>query len=184
LNTIVKNNSLAEKVFAVQEKDFQEVAIAVFQYQYVSNPVYRQYCNFLKVNPAQITSIAQIPFLPIRFFKSHTIAYGAQTAALYFESSGTSGSINSKHHIHDIAMYEASFNKALYHFYGDLNNTCIIGLLPNYLERQHSSLVYMVDALVKNSNHAPKFIAYNHHGNRWHEGQKERINQSGSTSTT
>ena len=153
MNTIVKNSSLVKKVFAINEKDFQTIAIEVFQFQHAQNPVYRQYCDYLKIDPTQITTIQQIPFLPIGFFKSHIVAYQQQPSDLYFESSGTTGFVNSKHHIHDVSVYEKSFSKALEQFYGDVGKTCIIGLLPNYLERKHSSLVYMVDALVKNSSH-------------------------------
>ncbi len=147
-----------DKVFGVKEDNFEALALEVFRFQAENNPVYRDFLQALKVDPATVTAITQIPFLPVRFFKSHEIktkvpiATGIEPQAV-FESSGTTGSINSRHFVKDLSLYEESFRKGFEKFYGPANKYCIIGLLPSYLEKQNSSLVYMVDKLVELSEH-------------------------------
>lgn len=133
--------------------DFEATALKQFYFQYEHNNVYRSYVNALGVNPALVNDIRQIPFLPIRFFKTHQIISTQFTPAVVFESSGTTETINSRHFVKDRLIYEKSFLSAFNMFYGDAGGWCIIGLLPSYLERQHSSLVYMVNKLIEKSGH-------------------------------
>lgn len=142
------------KIFGINQGEFEEIALEIFNFQYRNNKVYKEYTDALQVLPASVQSISQIPFLPIRFFKSHTITTGFFEPAIVFESSGTTGSINSKHFVKDIYLYEESFLKAFAAFYGNVRDYCIIGLLPSYLERSSSSLVYMVDKLITLSQHS------------------------------
>lgn len=148
-NTI---NALQQKIFTVTAENFEEVALQVFRFQYKNNAVYHEYVNTLKKNIDTINSIEQIPFLPISFFKTHKII-AANTFEKVFESSGTTGQTTSKHYIHSLSLYEESFMQCFHNFFGNVNNYCILGLLPSYLERENSSLVYMVNYLIEKSQH-------------------------------
>ena len=142
-----------DKIFGVTEAGFEALSLEIFRFQYQHNPVYGQYVDALQVKPGEVKKLGDIPFLPIRFFKSHAVTTTGFTPQLVFESSGTTGSINSKHLVKDALVYEESFTRAFRQFYGNVSDWCVIGLLPAYLERQGSSLVYMVDKLVKASDH-------------------------------
>ncbi len=144
---------LRNEILNCTSTNFAEIALKVFNFQYSYNDMYRSYCNLLRINPSQITSIEKIPYLPIQFFKSKVIKTTVFTEEVIFESSGTTGSINSKHFVKEKALYEESYLKTFRQFYGNEKGYCIIGLLPSYLERQGSSLVYMVDDLIKKSGH-------------------------------
>jgi phenylacetate-coenzyme A ligase PaaK-like adenylate-forming protein len=139
------------KIFNTTEGNFDSRALEIFQLQYANNIVYQDYVNALGLDPKQVRSIFQIPFLPIRFFKSHIIKTTQFEPALVFESSGTTGSVNSRHFVKDASIYEESFIRAFGIFYGNIEEYCVIGLLPSYLERENSSLVYMVNELIKKS---------------------------------
>ncbi len=143
---------LLHKIFDISNSSFDDIALQVFNYQYQHNPFYKSYCNLIKSNPNTINSIEQIPFLPIQFFKSQRIKTTDFKEEIIFESSTTTGSISSKHFVKDGSIYKNSFLNTFIQFYGAVENYCIIGLLPSYLERQGSSLVYMVDYLIKKSN--------------------------------
>lgn len=145
-------SNIINNIFSLTDNDFDSLASEVFQFQYQHNKVYAKWCDLL--NSRQSTVNGQPHFLPISFFKSHTITTTLFEPQQIFESSGTTQTINSKHLVKDIAIYEQSFIKAFEQFYGNINEWCIIGLLPSYLERNNSSLVMMVDALIKLSNHA------------------------------
>jgi phenylacetate-coenzyme A ligase PaaK-like adenylate-forming protein len=142
-----------DKVFGVKEEDFEALALETFRFQGKNNPVYKDFLQALKVDPANTRDMTQIPFLPVRFFKSHEIETTAFEPEAIFESSGTSGYTNSRHQVKDISLYEDSFTKGFELFYGPVKEWCIIGLLPSYLERKNSSLVYMVDKLINLSEH-------------------------------
>lgn len=129
--------------------EFEQCALEAFRFQYNNISVYKEYCKELNINHHQVNSIKDIPFLPIEFFKSHYIAPAEQKVSHIFTSSGTTGSQTSKHHIVDIALYEQSFLHAFHLFYGNINNYCVLALLPSYLERSGSSLVYMANKLIK-----------------------------------
>ena len=129
------------------------LALEVFRYQYSVSGVYQEWCETLGVTADKVQTIKQIPFLPISFFKSRTVKAGAFEPELIFESSGTTQMINSRHLVRDASVYHRSFVKAFELFYGNPKDYCIIGLLPNYLERGNSSLVKMVHGLIELSNH-------------------------------
>ena len=143
------------KIFAINDNAaFADEAYKIFTFQFAHNPVYEQWCKLLFTDAQNTLLPHQIPFLPISFFKSHKIASTNFDEAAIFESSGTLQTINSKHFVKDIDLYKTSFIKAFQLFYGDIKDWCIIGLLPSYLERNGSSLIMMVDELIKMSNHA------------------------------
>lgn len=144
-------NSLRHKILSVTEVDFEATALEVFAFQYENVKVYRQYCDSLKQNPGNVKGISQIPFLPIEFFKTHTVIAEDKTAAKTFESSRTTGQISSKHQVVDLSLYQESFLKCFQQFYGNVNEYVIIALLPSYLERNNSSLVYMAKELIERS---------------------------------
>lgn len=141
------------KVFGVSEADFEALSLEIFRYQFENNRVYNNYVKALGVNPSGINTITQIPFLPIRFFKSHPVQTGDFIPETVFESSGTTGTVNSRHLVKDISLYTESFTRSFELFYGPVKNWCIIGLLPSYLERSNSSLVFMVNNMIKESAH-------------------------------
>jgi phenylacetate-coenzyme A ligase PaaK-like adenylate-forming protein len=149
----VKNIDLEKRVFAASGNNFNELALDLFQFQYQNNGVYRKYCDTLNVIPGNIDTLQKIPFLPISFFKSHTITTTAFEPEAVFESSGTTTTINSRHFVKDLSLYRKSFTLGFEKFYGHAANKCILGLLPSYLERNNSSLVGMVDELIKQTGH-------------------------------
>jgi phenylacetate-coenzyme A ligase PaaK-like adenylate-forming protein len=144
---------LRHEVLKTTAANFEQIALQVFNFQYENNPLYREYCILLRKMPNNVNYIHEIPFLPIAFFKNKIIKTTQFEEEIIFESSGTTGSINSKHFIKEKKMYEESYLKGFSQFYGNEKDYCIIGLLPSYLEKQGSSLVYMVDDLIKKSTH-------------------------------
>lgn len=145
---------IVNNIFSVTEQGFDQKALEIFRFQYENNIVYQEWVDALRVNPAEVVAIEQIPFLPVAFFKSHNVVSGDFKADTVFESSGTTGSVNSKHIVKDVNVYKESFIKGFHHFYGDAANWCIIGLLPSYLERSGSSLIMMVEDLIKLTGHS------------------------------
>ena len=132
---------------------FEQLALEAFRYQAAHNPVYAAYLQAIHCKPEQIDCIQKIPFLPIGFYKTHAVKTGNFTPALVFESSTTTGSTPSQHLVRNPALYQASFLNGFEQYWGSPRNTCIIGLLPSYLERKNSSLVYMVKELIEKSCH-------------------------------
>ncbi|MEE9348912.1 MAG: acyl transferase [Flavobacteriaceae bacterium] len=132
--------------------NFDKKALEVFRYQVENNVVYRDFITHLGVKAETILSVFDIPFLPISFFKTHAILSGKKDPQQTFLSSGTTGVERSKHLVTDVAIYEESYQKGFDFFYGDVTQYTILALLPNYLERNGSSLVYMVDDLIKKSH--------------------------------
>jgi len=161
---IPKAEQLEEQVFSITDADsFKTAALAVYCFQYHNNAVYQQYSNLLKKSPENVLELDQIPFLPISFFKTHAVQAGAFQPEVIFESSGTTGSIPSRHLVKKKTVYERSFQKGFETFYGKPQEYCILGLLPSYLERGSSSLVYMVNNLIEESGHPQSgFYLYNH----------------------
>jgi phenylacetate-coenzyme A ligase PaaK-like adenylate-forming protein len=139
------------KILNVTNEQFPELALEIFRYQSIHCLVYKDYIKALKINPGSISRLEQIPFLPIRLFKSHEIKTGSFVAETVFESSGTTGTLPSRHFIKSTSWYDQVFTRAFEKFYGNAENLCIIGLLPSYLERKSSSLVFMVDRLLQRS---------------------------------
>ena len=136
--------------------EFTEIALSVFNFQVEENPVYNRYINTLKINVSDVISLEQIPFLPVEFFKTHQVSTKSKSEALnvkLFTSSGTTGNITSKHYVNDVGIYELSYLQGFQHFYGDVENYCILALLPSYLERDGSSLIYMANDLINKSKH-------------------------------
>jgi phenylacetate-coenzyme A ligase PaaK-like adenylate-forming protein len=152
LESTEKNISLEKSIFDASPEDFEALALETFAFQYQYNKLYRQFCDAMGTKVDEVDDITSIPFLPIQFFKSHQVMTGRFEPALCFESSGTTGSINSKHFLHDPAFYKKSFTRAFHKFYGSAGNYCIMGLLPSYIEKGNSSLVWMVDDLIKQSH--------------------------------
>ena len=146
------NQQIIQNIFS-EGFDFDKTTLEIFRFQYQNNPVYRSYVDEIKVNPDDVKVFYQIPFLPIRFFKTHKVVTTDFNPQMIFESSGTTETVNSRHYIKDLGLYERSFLSSFQNFYGDVKEFCIIGLLPSYLERKNSSLVYMVDKLIKESGH-------------------------------
>lgn len=134
-------------------KAFDKLALKVFRYQHEHNAVYRSFCDFLKVDVQKVKSITQIPFLPIQFFKSHEVISGLPNIEQIFTSSGTTGMSTSRHLVSDVSMYEQSYRLGFSEFYGNIQDYVVLALLPSYLEREGSSLIYMVDDLIKSSQH-------------------------------
>ncbi len=163
MNTVEKNIDLDKRIFAASEQNFNELALELFRFQYKNNTIYRQYCDAIKTEFRTVDSILKIPFLPIQFFKTHAVKTTDFEPAAVFESSGTSNTGNSKHLVKDISLYRKSFSNAFNRFYGATKNYCILGLLPSYLERNNSSLVMMVDELIKESGNKLSGFYLNDH---------------------
>ncbi|TDH25691.1 acyl transferase [Segetibacter sp. 3557_3] len=154
---------MVNNIFSVTHQGFDALAIAVFRYQYQHNPVYQQWVNLLNIIPAAVTSPGEIPFMPVSFFKTHKVYAAAEPPDITFESSGTTQSSNSQHHVRHLDLYMKSCIKGFEELYGDLANYAILGLLPSYLERKGSSLVVMVEEFIKRSNDARSgFYLYEH----------------------
>lgn len=134
------------------QKQFEKMALKVFRYQYENNLVYQQFCEFLKIEKHSVKALSQIPFLPIQFFKSHAVVSNQDAIQETFTSSGTTGMITSKHLVTDVSLYEQSYRLAFSQFYGNLEDYAVLALLPSYLERTGSSLIYMVKDLIEGSN--------------------------------
>jgi len=150
-------------IFSSDGSDLEALSLETFRFQYRENALYRAYTDALRIQPDKVRSLSQIPFLPIQFFKTHQITCGTFEPQLVFESSGTTQTINSRHLVKEAAIYEQSFLTAFERFYGPVKDFVVVGLLPSYLERQHSSLVYMVQDMVKRSEHpASGFYLYEH----------------------
>lgn len=144
---------LEKKIFMItSSEEFERIALQVFRYQHQHTAVYREFCDFLKVKPASVLQVPDIPFLPIQFFKSHRVISKEVSETITFTSSGTTGSITSKHFVADLELYKKSFSEAFNSAYGAPSNYTILALLPSYLEREDSSLIYMVDHLIKDSH--------------------------------
>ena len=144
------------------DTDFNTEAIRVFGHQFENNPIYRSFCDLLYVHPSDVDCITQIPFLPIQFFKSHRVLTGNPEISAVFTSSGTGGQ-PSQHFVSHLEDYERSFRTNFENNYGSASNYVVLGLLPSYLERQHSSLVYMVDKLIQASGHPQSGFYLNEH---------------------
>jgi phenylacetate-coenzyme A ligase PaaK-like adenylate-forming protein len=144
----------AHEIFAIDSiTAFEKAALAVFRLQYRQNIVYREFCDHLSVVPSTVTKPSEIPFLPITFFKSKKIVANSKFPEMVFTSSGTTGERTSKHYLTDLETYRKSYLKAFVRCYGPITDYCILALLPSYLEREGSSLIYMVADLIDKSRH-------------------------------
>lgn len=134
------------------ESDFQKMALKIFKFQFENNKVYRSFCDLINRHPSDVSTIKDIPFLPIQFFKTHNVLSSKEAIEATFSSSGTTGSVISKHYVTNLELYKHSFTDGFVQFYGNIEDYTILALLPSYLEREGSSLIYMVDDLIKQSN--------------------------------
>lgn len=139
---------------ALQPADAEAFTLGLFRYQYEGNGLYRSFADAVKRVPGNVTQVTDIPFLPVSFFKSHAVITGASDAEVVFESSGTTTTRNSRHFVSDASIYRESFLNGFRYFYGDPSGYVFLCLLPSYLERGNSSLVYMADELIRQSGHA------------------------------
>lgn len=143
-----------ERVFSFSEiQDFENLALDVFHFQYQNCTVYQKFCDALDVDVNAVQALNDIPFLPVELFKKHQVVSFKGDPEIVFSSSGTTGSTPSRHYVYDLGLYEKSFLKSFRLFYGKPTDYCILALLPSYLEREGSSLVYMADQLIKASGH-------------------------------
>jgi phenylacetate-coenzyme A ligase PaaK-like adenylate-forming protein len=158
------NKPHKQQVFSINnEEQFNAMALQIFQYQAKNCKVYHDFITGLKIKPHTVKVIEQIPFLPIEFFKSHKVISSNEPVQVTFTSSGTTGVITSSHYITDVSWYADSFCNAFKLFYGDIKDYTVLALLPSYLERQGSSLIYMVEDMIKQSNNPNSgFYLYNH----------------------
>lgn len=155
---------MEDPIFQIASKEaFVSEALSTFQFQYERVEVYRKFVDYLGVSPKEVNSLEKIPFLPIEMFKTQVVLDAKAPADFYFESSGTTQMVRSKHYISDLTLYEASLEKSFEKFIGTPSDFIFLGLLPSYLEKQHSSLIYMVDHLMKCSNRKENgYYLYNH----------------------
>jgi phenylacetate-coenzyme A ligase PaaK-like adenylate-forming protein len=131
--------------------EFEKRALEIFRFQAKNNLVYNAFLSYLNIDIQSIKKIEEIPFLPIQFFKSHKVLSSRSIVQRVFLSSGTAGNEQSKHFVTDLAIYEESFTKGFEHFYGPISAYTVLALLPSYLERDGSSLIYMVNNFIQKS---------------------------------
>lgn len=135
------------------EDEFESMALDIFRYQLKNNLIYAEFCQYLERSSSNVKEIQEIPFLPIAFFKTKKVVSTTSDPQAIFSSSGTTGQVTSSHYVTDIRLYEQSYTKGFEHFYGDISQYCILAVLPSYLERSGSSLIYMVNDLIIKSHH-------------------------------
>jgi hypothetical protein len=157
------NGIPSSQIFTIKtDSQFERTALEIFQYQAFECVIYSEFIKGLGIHPHSIHNISEIPFLPIQFFKDHPVICGTKKPAITFSSSATGG-IQSQHHVTDLSLYEKSFREGFKAFYGDIKEYAVLALLPSYLERDGSSLVYMVDDLIRESgNPESGYFLYNH----------------------
>lgn len=155
---------LIKQIFSISNhSQFEESCLNVFRHQAENCTIYKEYISHLRVKPEEIKASVEIPYLPISFFKTHEILSSKEPAEITFSSSGTTGMIQSRHLVTDLSIYDQSFTLAFEQFYGKIENNCFLALLPSYLEREGSSLIYMVDALIRDSKHPDSgYFLHNH----------------------
>ena len=142
-----------QNIFTISsQKEFEKIALKVFRYQHENNKVYREFCDFLNTDVQKVKSLEKIPFLPIQFFKSRDVLSCQDKIQETFTSSGTTGMITSQHLVTDVSLYEQSYRLAFSNFYGNIEDYVVLALLPSYLERKGSSLIYMVKDLIEMTN--------------------------------
>jgi phenylacetate-coenzyme A ligase PaaK-like adenylate-forming protein len=147
------DDGLRNRIFSItSDEEFNDTAIEIFRYQVEENPVYKLFVSGLDINPESVNTVTEIPFLPIEFFKNHRIISGPYNHELFFESSGTTGSATSRHYLTDPEIYHESFLSGFRYFFGDPRDWMFAAMLPSYIERGNSSLVYMCEHLIRMSS--------------------------------
>ena len=151
-------------IFKIQtEEEFRQACLETFRFQYENVEVYRKFVNYLNINPLEIKDIDDVPFLPIEMFKNHLVLDKNLSTDFYFQSSGTTQMNRSKHYIPNLKLYEESIAKSFEQFIGKPEEYIFLGLLPNYSENPHSSLIYMIDYLINKSGKTENgYFLYNH----------------------
>ncbi len=145
-------NDLSDQIFSISNTgSFSETALKIFRYQADNNPVYNEFISRLGKAKNSIKSVAEIPFLPVEFFRDQTVLTENLSLEIIFESSRTTGTSPGRHFVHDLKVYETSFLNTFRLFYGDPAEYLIAALLPSYSERMNSSLIYMADNLISKS---------------------------------
>lgn len=161
----IDRKKFINKIFSLSsESEFEEAAMELFRAQSQHNRVYKKYLQLLGAGTSNIKGIMDIPCLPVSLFKTHRIIMDGKKSSLVFRSSGTGGDIPSRHHVHDPRLYQASFRNCFERFYGPPRDYCILALLPSYLERTDSSLVYMAGKLIEKSSHPESGFYLNNTG--------------------
>ena len=157
-------NFTSENIFSTQNAgEFEALALKIFRHQANHCAVYTTYIHHLHIDIDEVKSIHQIPFLPIGFFKTHMILSDTEPVQITFSSSGTTGMVQSSHHVTDVKLYEQSYLQAFNQFYGNIEDYCFLALLPSYQQRAGSSLIYMVNDLIEKSKHPESdYFLYNH----------------------
>jgi hypothetical protein len=146
--------ALEDRIFSIcTPENFWETTLKVFNYQYLNNQVYKEFITYLGRGINALNIISDIPFLPVELFRNHKIITGERPVEMIFESSGTTGVSPGRHYVSDLKLYEKSFLNSFRLFYGDPAEYIFIALLPSYIERENSSLVYMAEKLIRESNH-------------------------------
>ena len=146
------NMEFRQRIFSITNaEDFNELTLDIFRYQAVNNMTYKEYLTALGIVPASVKSHEEIPFLPVSFFKDHNVLTGENVPETVFESSGTTGTTTSRHYVSDLSIYEESLISGFKHFYGEPYGYFFAALLPSYAERENSSLLYMMNILIRNS---------------------------------
>lgn len=154
-----------DKIFFSNNENFTELALELFAFQSENNAVYRQFLEFAGISGKKIRNISEIPFLPVEFFKTHRVITEKLEPEMIFSSSGTTSSIPSRHYIHDPDLYKASSEKCFEFFFGEITQYTFLALLPSYLERNDSSLVFMLDHFMKKSGKAANGFFLNDYDN-------------------
>lgn len=159
---MLNRQKLKEFVSQIHLYNFQDIALSLFNWQAIHNPIYAQYLNYLQINPTTITSLEKIPFLPIEFFKTQSVITQHAQPQIVFESSGTTGSHTSRHFVADLDWYNHISTTIFEQIYAPLSHFHLLALLPSYLERNNSSLVYMVqDFIQKTQSELSGFFLHN-----------------------
>ena len=133
------------------EKSFEKLSLELFNFHHRENENYRNFCDNINVDLSKINCIEKIPFLPIVLFKNKKISIKNINHEIIFESSGTGG-LKSKHFIKNLELYNKSIEKCFKKFYGDISDYIILGITPSLESKNNSSLIYMINELIKKSN--------------------------------
>ena len=150
------HHALSDRIFALSEHNdvaFDRLALELFRHHVQHNATYRSFVQHLGIGIEAVRTVAQIPFLPVELFKRHTVGIFDHEPEAIFESSGTTGSINSRHHLADLQVYDQSLMRGFELTFGPPSDHCILALLPSYLERSNASLVYMMRKLMEAGGH-------------------------------
>jgi len=159
----MNRNTLLQQIKTVKDDTFIGLALSIFRYQAENNPIYAQFIDLLQINPSKIQRLQDIPFLPISLFKKYTIQTGEWEASRVFSSSGTAGSISSQHLLRSDDFYRMNTRRGFEHFYGSIKDFTVLALLPSYLERSGSSLIFMAEYFINQSkDDRSGFFLYEH----------------------